>query len=196
MARETVKIKKLHEKMATIDQEFTELDVNELTILKQSVLACQQQINRFHEQQPTELFATPRPQVLPSDLAQPRTLPSREPSRRRHPSRRLVRGRSRRDKRRHPDQGDRESATRQRFDPVTVQPAVTIPRPTVASLFVGGADDLSSSCPTSQEPSQAMTVPQVFQELHCNSADVCIPHIHIHIDQFQDNQILRGSKVA
>ena len=51
--------------------------------------------------------------------------------------------------------------TRQKPDPITVLPPVTIPRPTVASIFLGGAEDLSSSCPTSQEPVQ--TVPQLFQ---------------------------------
>ena len=33
----------------------------------------------------------------------------------------------------------------------------------MASLFLGGADDLSSSCPTSQEPTHTVSVPQVFQ---------------------------------
>ena len=72
-----------------------------------------------------------------------------------------VRGRSKADKRRHPDSGDRRPSRRQKGDPIVVTPPVTIPRPTVASIFQGGADDLSSSCPTSQEPAQ--TVPQIFQ---------------------------------
>ena len=73
-----------------------------------------------------------------------------------------VRGRSKADKRRRqPDLGDRRSSTRRKADPIVVTPPVTIPRPTVASIFQGGAEDLSSSCPTSQEPAQ--TVPQIFQ---------------------------------
>ena len=72
-----------------------------------------------------------------------------------------VRGRSKADKRRHPDSGDRRPSRRRKVEPIVVTPEVTIPRPTVASIFQGGAEDLSSSCPTSQEPVQ--TVPQIFQ---------------------------------
>ena len=42
----------------------------------------------------------------------------------------------------------------ERGEPIMVMPEVTIPRPTVASIFQSGAEDLSSSCPTSQEPVQ------------------------------------------
>ena len=105
MARESGLIRRLLEKMATMtmDQEFTEVDMNDLNTLKQSVLACQRQIGQYMAQQPTELFATPRLQVLQSDIAQPRASPSREPSGRRHPSRLVKRGRTMRDKRRRSD---------------------------------------------------------------------------------------------
>ena len=42
-----------------------------------------------------------------------------------------------------------------------VTPEVTIPRPTMASIVQAGPEDLSSSCPTSQEPIQS--VPHLFQ---------------------------------
>ena len=42
----------------------------------------------------------------------------------------------------------------------------TIPPPTVASIFQGGVEDLSSSCPTSQEP--AVSVPYLFQTAGAN----------------------------
>ena len=72
-----------------------------------------------------------------------------------------IRGRSKADKRRHPDSGDRRPSRRRKGEPIVVSPVVTIPKPTVASIFQGGAEDLSSSCPTSQEPVQS--VPQIFQ---------------------------------
>ena len=104
--------------------------------------------------------------MLLSSVAKPAPEPTSprvtRQSRSRPRSQRAVRGRSKADKRRrHPDTGDRRSVTRQKPDPITVLPPVTIPKPTVASLFLGGAEDLSSSCPTSQEPAQ--TVPQMFQ---------------------------------
>ena len=72
-----------------------------------------------------------------------------------------VRGRSKAEKRRHPDSGDRRQSRRRKGEPIMVTPEVTIPRPTVASIFQSGAEDLSSSCPTSQKPAQP--VPQIFQ---------------------------------
>ena len=129
-------------------------------------MACQREIDQTKEQRPTELVATPRPPVRLSNIAPPTpgdTSPrvSRQ-SRSRPRSQTVVRGRSKADKRRrHPDTGDRRSVTRHKADPIMVMPPVTIPRPTVASIFLSGAEDLSSSCPTSQEPAQ--TVPQVFQ---------------------------------
>ena len=163
--RETGWIENLLERMSSMNREFTEADMNDLNALKQSVLACQRVMDQYKEQSTAELFPTPRPQVLQSSITQARTSPARDLSRRKHPAG-LVRGRGRSmrsDKRRRSDQGERGAATRQRFDPVTVQPPITIPRPTVASLFTGGADELSSSCPTAQEPSHPVTIPQVFQ---------------------------------
>ena len=146
------------------DQEFTEVDMNELNNLKQSVLGCQRELEKAKNQRQVE--AIPRPPVrLPSnDPPTPGDITPREnrQSRSRPRSQRAVRGRSKADKRRqHPDSGDRRSSTRRKADPIEVTPAVTIPKPTVASIFLGGAEDLSSSCPTSQEPAQ--TVPQIFQ---------------------------------
>ena len=166
ISREKAKINQLVAKMTAVDQVFTEVDFNDLNALKQSVVACQRTIDSMKSQQPTEPVATPRPQVLQSNIIQDDqefTAPDvRKPSRSRPRSQRAVRGRSKADKRRrHPDSGDHRSVTRPRQDPMTVMPAVTIPRPTVASIFLQGAEDLSSSCLTSQEPAQ--TVPQIVQ---------------------------------
>ena len=162
--KEKAKIRKLMEKMENTDQEFTELDMNDLNVLKQSVRECQASLT--HSQETGEPVPTPRVQVLPSSIDEPRTQsprPASRSSRSRHSSRRKVRGRSKGEKRRHLDTRERSLGMRQRSLPVTVRPPVVVPKPTVASLFTGGPDELSSSCPTSQEPSQPMSVPQLFQ---------------------------------
>ena len=46
-ARESAQIRKLLDKMAMIDLEFAEVDMSELNTLKQSVMACQRQIDQF-----------------------------------------------------------------------------------------------------------------------------------------------------
>ena len=151
--REKLRIAELVDKVTAVDQEFTE----ELNNLKQS---------KAKEQRQTEMAAIPRPPVRLSSI-DPNTPGDVTPrvtrqSRSRPRSQRGVRGRSKADKRRrHPDSGDRRSTTRHKADPIMVTPPVTIPKPTVASIFLSGAEDLSSSCPTSQEPAQ--TVPQIFQ---------------------------------
>ena len=70
VSREKQKINELIAKVTAVDQEFTEVDMSDLNTLKQSVMACQRQIDFFKEHQPTELVATPRPQVLLSSIAQ------------------------------------------------------------------------------------------------------------------------------
>ena len=104
VSREKKRINELVAKVTAVDQEFTEVDVNDLNTLKQSVLACQRQIDYIKTQHPTELIATPRPQVLQSSIAQSEHAPtspgvSRQ-SRSRPRSQKAVRGRSKADKRR------------------------------------------------------------------------------------------------
>ena len=77
-----------------------------------------------------------------------------------------VRGRSKSDKRRHPGSGDRRPSRRRKGDPIVVVPQVIIPPPTVASLFQGRDEELTSSCPTSQEP--VVSVPSLFQTAGAN----------------------------
>ena len=162
--RESLRMAELADKMTSMDQEFTEVDMNEISDLKLSIQGCRRQIEKAKEQRPVE--AIPRPPVrLPrNDPPTPGDITPRisRQSRSRPRSERSVRGRSKADKRRRqPDSGDRRASTRRKGDPIVVTPAVTTPKPTVASIFQGGAEDLSSSCPTSQEPVQ--TVPQIFQ---------------------------------
>ena len=151
----------LIEKMSSMDQETTEADMNELNDLKQSVAGCQRSLEQARQGNPVQ--AVPRPPVRLQNIDPPPpgddTTMERPKSRSRPRSH--VRGRSKADKRRHPDSGDRRPSRRRKAEPIMVTPKVTIPRPTVASLFQGGAEDLSSSCPTSQEPAQS--VPQMFQ---------------------------------
>ena len=47
-----------------------------------------------------------------------------------------------------------------------VVPQVTIPPPSVASIFQGRDEELTSSCPTSQEP--VVSVPSLFQTAGAN----------------------------
>ena len=145
--RERKRMAKLVEKVGSVDQEFTEVDMNELNELKQSVLGCQKELDKAKEERQVE--AIPRPPVrLPSnDPPTPGYISPRETRKSRSRPRSHVRGRSKADKRRHPDSGDRRSSRRRKADPIVVTPAVTIARPTVASIFIGGAEDLSSSCP-------------------------------------------------
>ena len=160
--KERLRMAELVEKVGSMDQEFTEVDMNELNDLKQSVAGCQRELANAKAQRPVE--AIPRPPVrLPSnDPPIPGDTTPMGVRKSRSRPRSHVRGRSKADKRRRqPDSGDRRSSTRRKADPIVVTPPVTIPRPTVASIFQGGAEDLSSSCPTPQEPAQ--TVPQIFQ---------------------------------
>ena len=56
----------LVDKVSSVDQEFTEVDMNELNDLKQSVLGCQREIEKAKAQRQVE--AIPRPPVrLPSN---------------------------------------------------------------------------------------------------------------------------------
>ena len=122
---------------------------------------CQRKLEEAKQGRIVE--AIPRPAVrLPSnDPPTPGDITPRETRKSRSRPWSHVRGRSKADKRRHPDSGDRRPSRRRKGDPIVVTPPVTIPRPTVASIFQGGAKDLSSACPTSQEPAQ--TVSQIFQ---------------------------------
>ena len=161
ITREKKRIAELVAKVGSVDQEFTEVDMNEVNDLKQSIMDCQRKLEEAKQGRTVE--AIPRPAVrLPSnDPPTPGDITPRETRKSRSRPRSHVRGRSKADKRRHPDSGDRRPSRRRKGDPIVVTPAVTIPRPTVASIFQGGAEDLSSSCPTSQEPVQ--TVSQIFQ---------------------------------
>ena len=148
-------------KMSSMDQETTEADMNELNDLKQSVAGCQRSLEQVRQGNPVQ--AVPRPPVRLSNIesSPPGDVTPMERPKSRSRPRSHVRGRSKADKRRHPDSGDRRPSRRRKGDPILVSPEVTIPRPTVASIFQSGAEDLSSSCPTSQEPAQP--VPQLFQ---------------------------------
>ena len=67
--------------MNNMDQEFTEVDMNEINVLKQSVKACQSSLAKLQEGQSTELIPTPRPPVLPSSIVEPRPASPKRPSR-------------------------------------------------------------------------------------------------------------------
>ena len=71
ISREKKRINGLLNKVTAVDQEFTEVDINELNNLKQSVVACQRELDRVRERQPTELAATPRPPVVLPTASQP-----------------------------------------------------------------------------------------------------------------------------
>ena len=157
--KQKLRIAELIDKMGSIDRDFTEADFAELNDLKQSVAGCRRSLEQARQEQ--QVTGIPRPPVhLPSNdppASEDPTPAERRKSRSRPWS---VRGRSKRD-RRHPDSGDRRPSRRRKGKPIVVVPEVIIPRPTVASLFQGGVEELSSSCPTSQEPVQS--VPYLFQ---------------------------------
>ena len=147
--------------MSSFDQEVTEADMIELNELKQSLASCQRSLDQV--QQGEQVQAIPRPPVQLPRVGSPTQVedePMDTRSSRSRP-RPHVRGRSKSDKRRHPDSGDRRPSRRRKGDPIVVMPQVTIPPPTVAAIFPGGDEDLTSSCPTSQEP--AVSVPYLFQ---------------------------------
>ena len=144
-----------------MDRDFTEADFLELNDLKRSVAGCQRSLEQARQEQP--VTGIPRPPVRLSSNDPPASEDPPLVERRKSRSRpRSVRGRSKRD-RRHPDAGDRRPSRRRKGEPTgtVVVPEVTIPRPTMAAIFQAGAEDLSSSCPTSQEP--APSVPYLFQ---------------------------------
>ena len=146
------RINELIQRMSSFDQEATEADIIELNELKQFVASCQRTLDQVR--QGVQVQAIPRPPAqLPrfSSPAQVEDEPMDHRSSRSRP-RPHVRGRSKSDKRRHPDSGDRRPSRRRKGDPIVVMPQVTIPPPSVASIFQGGDEDLTSSCPTSQEP--------------------------------------------
>ena len=160
------RIAELVQRMSSFDREATEADMIELNHLKSSLTACQHNLDQLNQGQ--EVQAIPRPPVqLPrfGSPAQAEDEPMENRSSRSRP-RPHVRGRSKADKRRHPDSGDRRPSRRRKGDPIMVMPQVVIPPPTVASIFQGGVEDLSSSCPTSQEP--AVSVPFLFQNAGAN----------------------------
>ena len=162
--KQKLRIAELIDKMGSIDRDFTEADFAELNDLKQSVAGCRRSLEQARqEQQVTEI---PRPPVqLPSNDPPASEDPTPAERRKSRSRPRSIRGRSKRD-RRHPDSGDRRPSRRRKGEPIVVTPEVTIPRPTMAAIFQAGAEDLSSSCPTSQEPTQS--VPHLFQMgQHC-----------------------------
>ena len=160
------RVAELIQRMSSFDREATEADMIELNELKHSLAACQRSLDQVTQGE--QVQAIPRPPVqLPrfGSPAQAEDEPMETRSSRSRP-RPHVRGRSKADKRRHPDSGDRRPSRRRKGDPIMVMPQVTIPPPTVASMFQGGVEDLSSSCPTSQEP--AVSVPFLFQTAGAN----------------------------
>ena len=137
------RIAELIAKMSSMDQETTEADMNELNDLKQSVAGCQRSLEQARQGNPVQ--AVPRPPVRLTGI-EPSPLSDDTPMERpksRSKSRKRVRGRSKADKRRHPDSGDRRPSRRRKGDPKMVTPEVTIPRPTVASIFQSGAENSS-----------------------------------------------------
>ena len=159
--KQKARIVELVQKMSSFDLEVTEADMIELNDLKQSVAGCQRSLEQARQGE--QVQAVPRPPVrltpIPSPAQGDDTPVERRKSRSR--PRPHVRGRSKADKRRHPDSGDRRPSRRRKGDPIMVTPEVTIPKPTMAAIFQAGAEDLSSSCPTSQEPAQSVS--QIFQ---------------------------------
>ena len=160
------RVAELIQRMSSFDREATEADMIELNELKSSLAACQRSLDQVNQGQ--QVQAIPRPPVqLPrfGSPAQAEDEPMEKRSSRSRP-RPHVRGRSKADKRRHPDSGDRRPSRRRKGDPIMIMPQVTIPPPSVASIFQGGVEDLSSSCPTSQEP--AVSVPFLLQTAGAN----------------------------
>ena len=138
----------------------------ELNELKQSLAGCQRSLDQVRQGE--QVQAIPRPPVQLPRFGSPTPVEDEPMDKRSSRSRPRphVRGRSQSDKRRHPDSGDRRPSRRRKGDPIVVMPKVTIPQPTVASMFQGGDEDLTSSCPTSQEP--ALSVPYLFQTAGAN----------------------------
>ena len=160
------RIAELVQRMSSFDREATEADMIELNELKQSLASCQRSLDQVRQGE--QVQAIPRPPVQLPRFGSPTQVedePMDNRSSRSRP-RPHVRGRSKSDKRRHPDSGDRRPSRRRKGDPIMVMPQVTIPPPTVASMFQGGDEDLTSSCPTSQEP--ALSVPYLFQTAGAN----------------------------
>ena len=183
------RINELIQRMSSFDREATEADMFELNELKQSVASCQRTIDQIR--QGVQVQAIPRPPVqLPrfGSPAQVEDEPMEHRSSRSRP-RPHVRGRSKSDKRRHPDSGDRRPSRRRKGDPIVVMPQVTIPPPTVASIFQGGDEDLTSSCPTSQEP--VVSVPFLFQTAGANLPLGGSPHPlrKLYIEPTESDQI-------
>ena len=52
--REKARIAELVAKVSSVDQEFTEVDMNELNDLKQSVQGCQRELEKAREQRPVD----------------------------------------------------------------------------------------------------------------------------------------------
>ena len=157
--KQKLRIAELIDAMGTMDRDFTEADFIELNDLKRSVAGCQRSLEQARQEQ--RVTGIPRPPVQLTSNDPPASEDPPLVERRKSRSRpRSVRGRSKRD-RRHPDSGDRRPSRRRKGEPTVVVPEVTIPKPTMAAIFQAGAEDLSSSCPTSQEPTQS--VPHLFQ---------------------------------
>ena len=160
------RINELVQKMSSFDQDATEADIIELNELKQFVASCQRSLDQA--KQGVQVQAIPRPPVQLPRFSSPLPVedePMDNRSSRSRP-RPNVRGRSKSDKRRHPDSGDRRSSRRRKGDPVMVMPQVIIPPPSVASIFQGVDEELTSSVPTSQEP--VLSVPSLFQTAGAN----------------------------
>ena len=160
------RINELIQRMSSFDQAATEADIIELNELKQSVASCQRTIDQIN--QGVQVQAIPRPPVQLPRFGSPTQVedePMENRSSRSRP-RPHVRGRSKSDKRRHPDSGDRRPSRRRKGEPIMVMPQVTIPPPTVAALFQGRDEELTSSCSTSQEP--VVSVPSLFQTAGAN----------------------------
>ena len=160
------RINELIQRMSSFDQEATEADIIELNELKQFVASCQRSLDQVR--QGVQVQAIPRPPAQLPRFSSPAPVedePMDHRSSRSRP-RPHVRGRSKSDKRRHPDSGDRRPSRRRKGDPIMVMPQVIIPPPSVASIFQGGDEDLTSSCPTSQEP--VVSVPSLFQTAGAN----------------------------
>ena len=160
------RINELVQRMSSFDQEATEADIIELNELKQFVASCQRSLDQV--KQGVQVQAIPRPPAQLPRFSSPAPVedePMDHRSSRSRP-RPHVRGRSKSDKRRHPDSGDRRPSRRRKGDPVMVMPQVIIPPPSVASMFQGVDEDLTSSCPTSQEP--VLSVPSLFQTAGAN----------------------------
>ena len=79
--KEKAKVQAILDKMTNMDQEFTEVDMREINVLKQSVKACQSSLAKLQEGQSAELIPIPRPPVLPLSIVEPRPASTRRSSR-------------------------------------------------------------------------------------------------------------------